>query len=176
MKNGITGADYFHDVDWSKTRAYAVGLGGIFIHKKGRESRGIVQPDEVQAIKDEIISKLSGLKDPKSGTVAVRAVYDTSKIYKGLYTHAAPDLIVGFEEGYRVSWESVTGKLHNDILYDNTKAWSGDHTMDPEIVPGIFFCNRKIEEKDPGLIDMAPTVFALFDIKIPAYMEGKRLL
>jgi hypothetical protein len=35
---------FFQDVDWSKTRAYAMGLGNIYVNLKGREGQGIVNP------------------------------------------------------------------------------------------------------------------------------------
>ncbi|MCP5462029.1 MAG: alkaline phosphatase family protein [bacterium] len=176
LKNGITGADYFQDVDWSKTYAYAVGLGGIFLNRKSRETQGIVDDAEAASVKAKIIEKLAGLKDPETGETAILNVYDSNDIYRGLYTSAAPDLIVGYNDGYRISWESVTGKLSERIFEDNLKAWSGDHTLDPKIAPGIFYCNRKTNAVEPHIIDIAPTVLSLFNVKIPRYMEGKALL
>ncbi|MDH5744709.1 MAG: alkaline phosphatase family protein, partial [Candidatus Aminicenantes bacterium] len=36
--------EWFKDVDWEKTKAYGLGLGGIYINLKGREAKGIVSP------------------------------------------------------------------------------------------------------------------------------------
>ncbi|MDZ4786411.1 MAG: alkaline phosphatase family protein [bacterium] len=175
-EGGPTGADYFKDVDWSRTKAFAVGLSGLYINKKGRESYGIVEEAEAQKLKAEIISKLTGIKDPQDGSVAIRNVYDTAKEYRGLYTSEAPDLIIGYNPGYRVSWDSITGGIEKDVFSDNLKAWSGDHHIDPELVPGILFTNRKLKTKNPHIVDIAPTILDVFDIKIPVYMEGKVLL
>ena len=35
------GRDYFQDVDWEKTRAFTIGLTGIFINRVGREAKGL---------------------------------------------------------------------------------------------------------------------------------------
>src|SRR5262249_20715759 len=58
------------------------------------------------------------------------------------------------------------------VFSDNTKSWSGDHCMDPRIVPGIFFCNRKINTEAHNILDLAPTVLDLFGIEAPPYMQG----
>jgi bisphosphoglycerate-independent phosphoglycerate mutase (AlkP superfamily) len=61
------------------------------------------------------------------------------------------------------------------VFQDNLKAWSGDHCIDPRLVPGVLFCSRPIDEADPALIDIAPTALRLFGIEPPAYMEGTPL-
>ncbi len=98
------------------------------------------------------------------------------EIPPGPYKENCPDFIVGYNEGYRVSWDSVTGKVNSTIFEDNTKAWSGDHCIDPRIVPGIFLCNHKINKKNPAIIDVAPTVLELFGVKVPSHMDGSSLI
>ena len=85
------------------------------------------------------------------------------------------NLIVGYADGYRASWDAAVGKVTANVFEDNRKAWSGDHCVDPHLVPGVLFSNRKIALADPGLEDMAPTALELFGIKPPPYMEGKSL-
>lgn len=170
------GRDYFRDVDWSKTKAFAVGLSGLYINKQGRERFGIVDEREYLQLKQLIATKLEELRDPLDQEVCIRKVYDTAKIYKGLYTEEAPDMIVGYAPGYRVSWDSVTGGIESEIFSDNMKAWSGDHHIDPKEVPGIFFCNRKIKRENPHITDLAPSVLDLFSVPIPRYMEGSALI
>ncbi|HXK62368.1 MAG TPA: alkaline phosphatase family protein, partial [Acidobacteriota bacterium] len=59
-----TGREWFKDVDWERTRAYSMGLAGIFINRKGREARGIVNPGgELSALKAELVRALTGLRD-----------------------------------------------------------------------------------------------------------------
>ena len=80
---------------------------------------------------------------------------------------------MGYAAGYRTSWEAAVGKAGKGVFEDNNKAWSGDHCVDPLLVPGVLFSNRKVEAEDPGIEDMAPTALALFGIDAPAWMEGK---
>ena len=167
------GLDYLQEVDWSRTKAFALGLSGIYINKKGRERFGILSDDEAEKVKAEIVSQLTGLKDPADGSIAIKKVYDTRKAYKGLYTTEAPDLIVGYNPGYRVSWDSITGTVEAELFSDNVKAWSGDHHIDPNEVPGIFLVNRPLTTDAPHIIDIAPTTLDLFGIKPPSYMEGR---
>jgi len=168
-------SDWFGDVDWSRTRAFGLGLGGIFLNVAGREARGIVPPTDVPALKAELIEKLTGLKDPARGEVAIDEVYDLAETYSGPYLINAPDLVIGYTPGYRVSWESVTGKVIEGAFHDNTKRWSGDHCIAAKFVPGIFFCNRPVTCDDPSLVDMAPTIMELFGVEPPGYVEGKTL-
>jgi len=162
-------------VDWSRTRAYALGLAGIFLNRSGREKSGIVTGKEAAGLAAEISQKLGGLKDPASDEAAVNQVFPASEVMRGPYLTEAPDLIVGYKPGYRVSWTSVTGNMNEDLFTDNTRAWSGDHCMDPRTVPGIFFCNRPVENETISILDIAPTLLDLFSVKAPSYMDGVRL-
>ena len=167
---------YFSGVDWTRTRAYTLGLSGLYLNVRGRESQGIVAPGaEAEALKRELIAKLSGLPDDPLGATAIRQIYATSALYKGPYLDAAPDLIVGYNDGYRTSWDAAVGKVSAHIIEDNPKAWSGDHCVDPLLVPGVLFCNRRIDAADPGIEDLAPTALDLFGIDPPAWMDGKPL-
>ena len=172
-----TGAQWYQDVDWSRTRAYAVGLGGIYLNVKGREGKGVVEPGEEQArLKQEIMERLRGLRDEERDAPAIAEVYDTQVIYKGPYVREAPDLFVGFHVGYRVSWDCATGVISEEIIKDNVKSWSGDHCMNPPDVPGIFFCNRGIDVERIHIMDIGPTVLDLFGAPVPEYCDGKSVM
>ena len=177
LKEGADGtSEWLRDVDWSRTRAYALGLTGLFLNVQGREAEGIVPPGpEAEALKRELIEKLSGLRDPVTGDVAIREVFDTAALYSGPYVGNGPDMLIGYNVGYRISWDGATGVAAGPIFSDNVKAWSGDHGIDPRLVPGVFFCDRAIDREDPALIDIAPTALWLFGLEPPAYMDGKVL-
>jgi len=177
LKNGNESREWFKDVDWEKTKAYGLGLGGMYINLKGREAKGIVNPGkEAEDLKKEIIEKLKSLKDEKTDGTTITEVFDSSKIFSGPYLTNSPDLFIGYNAGYRASWDGVTGKVNDIVIEDNTKSWSGDHCIDPRLVPGVFFCNRKIDSENPQIIDIAPTILKLFGVEIPPYMEGKALI
>jgi len=169
--------EWFKDVDWGKTRVYALGLGGIYINQKGREAQGTVGPgEETQALKKELMDRLTNLKDAEKDSVAINRLFDRDQLPPGPYKENCPDLVVGYNEGYRVSWDSVTGKVNETVFEDNIKAWSGDHCIDPGIVPGVFFCTRKVSTKNPSITDIAPTVLSLFGVDIPSHMDGRALI
>jgi predicted AlkP superfamily phosphohydrolase/phosphomutase len=177
LKDGADGsAEWLRDVDWSGTKAYALGLAGLFLNVKDREGEGIVEAgEEAQELKKELISRLNGLRDDEKDAIGIREVFDTPGLYQGPYVRDAPDLLLGYDHGYRASWDCATGVVSGPIFEDNTKAWSGDHTVDPRLVPGVLFCNHAIDADDPGLIDMAPTVLRLFGTTPPPHMDGKPL-
>ena len=163
-------------VDWTQTRAFAVGLAGIFLNLKDRYDQGIVAPGgEADRLRREIAGRLEALADPATGESAVKRVYIAGSFYRGPYKDNAPDLIVGYRRGYRVSWEAAIGKTTRSVFQPNIKAWSGDHCVDPSLVPGILFCNHPIADENPRLIDIAPTVLSLFGVGVPDYMDGKAL-
>jgi predicted AlkP superfamily phosphohydrolase/phosphomutase len=168
---------YLAGVDWSKTRAFALGLTGIFLNIKDKYSQGIVAAgEEADKLREEIAQGLRTLVDPKTGIRAVKRAYQAPKVYRGPYKDNAPDVIVGYERGYRVSWEAAIGKTTTEVFHDNTKAWSGDHCVDPSVVPGILFCNRPIESENCRLLDIGPTVLDLFGVPVPEHMDGKPLV
>lgn len=171
-----TNGEWLKDVDWSRTRAYALGLNGIYLNRKGREREGIVVKSEAEELKKELIAKLTDLPDEEEGgKKAVTTLYDADKIYTGPYKNNAPDLIAGFYPGWRHSWESVMGQVTEKIFIDNEKAWSADHCIDPRFVPGVFFSSRKVEGEEFSITDLAPTALSLFGIKPPEYMDGKTI-
>jgi predicted AlkP superfamily phosphohydrolase/phosphomutase len=174
LDGGDESGEYFEGIDWSQTRAYTFGLGGVYLNLRGREQQGIV--DDAAGLKKELISKLAALPDDETGAVAILEAYESSKLYKGPYLGGAPDLIIGYAAGYRASWDAAVGKVTAHVFEDNDKAWSGDHCVDPSLVPGVLFSNLKITAEDPGLEDMAPTALRLFGIDPPAWMEGKTVV
>jgi predicted AlkP superfamily phosphohydrolase/phosphomutase len=177
VKQGEGHKQYLAGIDWSKTRAYAIGLSGIFINEKGRESRGIVSSGpEREGLVNELVEKLTGLRDPENGASGIRRVMTREKVYHGPYVKQAPDLIIGYEEGYRVSWDAAVGRVTDKVFHDNTKAWSGDHCIDPEVVPGVFFSSRKFNAAGANIIDVAPTVLELFGVDRPRFLDGKSLV
>ncbi len=178
LKDGADPSEpWLQSVDWSKTKAYAVGLVGIFLNIEGREAQGIVAAgDEADALKAELKSKIDGLVDEEKGDVAINEIFDTDKLYRGPYKGNAPDLLVGYNHGYRISWDCASGVVAGAIFEDNVKAWSGDHIVDPRLVPGIFLANHDIQKDDPAIIDLAPTALTLFGLRPPAHMEGTAIV
>ncbi|MEW6443416.1 MAG: alkaline phosphatase family protein [bacterium] len=168
--------EWFKGVDWSRTRAFALGLCGVYLNLRGRERSGTVQPGaEARRLRREIACRLKDLQDPRNGARPIHGVFEAVSSYRGPYRDEAPDLLVTFREGYRVSWESATGQVSDAVFADNTRCWSGDHCLRPDLIPGVFFSNRKLLSPRPRLLDLAPTLLAAFGIEPPAYMDGRAM-
>jgi predicted AlkP superfamily phosphohydrolase/phosphomutase len=167
-------SEWFAAVDWERTRAYAMGLNGLYINQIGRERSGIVAPGEAtRSLKQELREKLKGLKDPETRRTAISGVFDSEATFSGPYRENAPDLVIGYAQGFRAGWDSVTGRVTETVFENNCKAWSGDHCIDPRLVPGVLFSNRKLGCDHPTIIDVAPSVLDWFGLPVPPYMDGR---
>jgi predicted AlkP superfamily phosphohydrolase/phosphomutase len=171
------GGTFWENVDWSRTRAYAMGIGQIYFNLRGRESQGIVSPGaEASALADELVRQLVTMRDPDDGTAIIRAVYKRDDIYTGPFLHNAAELQVGMNEGYRVSWQTTLGGSPPGIVYKNDRKWSADHGgYDFAITSGILVTSRPINTPTPRIIDIAPTVLRYFGLSVPTDIDGKPL-
>ena len=146
------------NVDWTNTRAYAMGFNALYLNLKGREMGGIVGAEK-EGLLTELERRLLDISDPKTGEKIISRVYRTSRVYSGPYAGQAPDLIIGYQRGYRASWETALGKFpRGELIRDNLEKWSGDHLIDAALVPGVILSNRKLANPDPALTDLAPAI------------------
>jgi predicted AlkP superfamily phosphohydrolase/phosphomutase len=166
----------FENTDWSRTKAYGTGLNGLYINQRGREREGIVNPgaDSDNLIR-ELAQKLEQVVDPKTGERAILRAFVAKDVYRGPQIEHAPDIILGFNWGYRISNASPLGRFPKDVLEDNTKKWSGDHMGAPEVIPGILAANRKIRAESPALYDLTATILNIFGIEKPKEMIGESI-
>jgi predicted AlkP superfamily phosphohydrolase/phosphomutase len=180
LKSGVEvgeeAGDFFKHVDWSRTKAYALGLGSIYLNLQGRESQGIVSAGDAASVARAIAGGLTGLRDEARGCEAVRKVVTRDEVYSGAYAAESPDLIACFNAGYRVSWATALGGLPRGHVEDNVKRWGGDHIIDPALVPGVLFMNRPFDGSRPSLLDLAPTILAALGAPKGSAMEGASLL
>jgi predicted AlkP superfamily phosphohydrolase/phosphomutase len=147
------------------------------LNLRGREEQGIVPAEEGETLKIALASGLTGLPDAERGnTQAIHHVQPREKIYHGPYMEEAPDLIVDFAPGYRISWSSSMGGVAECVFEDNVKKWSGDHIIDPVHVPGVLFMNRPFCAEGARLLDLAPTILAALGVPKGPAMEGESLL
>jgi predicted AlkP superfamily phosphohydrolase/phosphomutase len=169
------GGQFWEHVDWSKTRAYAMGLGQVYFNLRGRESQGIVGTGaEYQALTRDLAARLLGMTDPETGERIVSAVYPRDEVYTGPYLQNASDLQVGFKDGYRVSWQTALGGAPPEIVYPNRKKWSADHgSFDRADTAGTLVSSRPLGQARYDIIDLAPTVLKHFGVAIPPDIDGK---
>jgi len=161
------------NVDWTKTRAYALGFNALYLNLVNRENSGIVEPEEKEMLLQEIAKGLLALRDPKNGNQVIHRIYRAEEIYSGEELKNAPDLVIGYNRGYRASNETIIGGLPKEWIEDNLDRWSGDHCMAAELVPGVILANKKLNTLSPKLYDLAPTILAEFGISKPDVIVGK---
>jgi predicted AlkP superfamily phosphohydrolase/phosphomutase len=168
---------FFPNVDWSRTRAYALGLGQIYLNLKGRENSGILERGpETDRLMADIREKLLAVRDPDTGQPVISNVSFGRDIFHGARTEEAADLQVDFRSGYRTSWQTSLGAIPSGIVVANMKKWSGDHcASDPADTQGIFFSNRSFDAAEPSIYDVAPTVLQILGVPPPSPLDGKPL-
>ncbi|AMV38787.1 alkaline phosphatase family protein [Planctomyces sp. SH-PL62] len=172
---GHEAGEFLQGIDWEKTRAYAMGLSGVFLNLQGREGRGIVAAEDAEPLRRAIAEKLTGVRDDERGRTAVRSARPRDRVYSGPHVDEAPDVIVDYAPGHRVSWSSSMGGVAGSLHEDNVKKWSGDHCIDPAATPGVLLMNRTFRREGPSLVDLAPTILDAFGVEKGPLMEGSSL-
>jgi len=168
------GGTFWENVDWTHTKAYAMGLGQIYVNLQGREGHGIVTPADSDAVQNALVGRLLTMTDPKTKARMIDAVYKRDDIYKGPFLQNASELQVGLAEGYRVSWQSTLGGSPPGIVYPNMKKWSGDHgSYDYKQTSGTLISSRPLAGDHADIMDIAPTVLKYFGVPIPSDIDGK---
>ncbi len=167
----------FANTDWNGTYAYGLGINGLYLNVRGREKAGVVgRGRQSDALLDEIARGLEDVSDPATGERVIARAYRKEEVYRGEAAEDAPDIIVGFNRGYRASWGTILGTYEADVIADNDDKWSGDHCMDVAGLSGVLLSNRKITADAPALVDMAPTILARYGVEAPPGTEGRNVL
>ncbi len=162
--------EMFAHVDWSRTKAYALGLNALYVNEAGREKNGIVLPGaQRDAVVSELAERLRRFRDPEIGQAVIK---DVSRIDNAA-SRFAPDLIVGYARGYRASWETALGAVPRYVLADNTDTWVGDHCIAAVEVPGVLMGSRKPRISNPRLKDLTVSILNEFGVSADAAMSGR---
>ncbi|MDD5339711.1 MAG: alkaline phosphatase family protein [Candidatus ainarchaeum sp.] len=169
---------FWNDVLLNETQAYSMGLGNIYINLKGREAQGAVGVERYDAVRDRIIRQLKELRDPETGEKVIADAQKREDLYSGPYMDNAADIVVSFNPGYRVSWQTSLGGVPPHVIEPNLKKWSGDHcTVDPKQTEGVFFVNRVMGlDGEPSLQDVNPTLRSLLGLPANESLDGMSML
>ena len=166
----------FLNVDWERTTAYAVGLQGLYVNLQGREGRGVVPQSEYEQVLDRLETDLLAMRDERTGNSPVRLVFRPREEWQGTDLKNAPDIVVGYDWGYRTSWDSPLGQFPRDVFVDNDETWSGDHSIDYRLVPGVLLSNRRITVDNPALYDLTVALLDEFGVAPLPEMIGEDAL
>ncbi len=174
MEDLMGNGRFWDNVDWSHTKAYALGFGGIYLNLQEREKNGIVSPEEVEWVQSEIIKKLEAFTDEETGERPVFKVYKREEIYSDFDERTVPDLRLATNKGYEVSLQTSLGGIPPKVLVAKSRKGSGGNdSLDPSQVPGFLLINKKVELKKPHLLDIFPTLCNFFGIHPPSDLRGK---
>jgi len=168
--------DFFRAVDWDRTAAYALGLGGIYLNVAGREANGIVSPSESEALAERLCAQLASTPDAGRGTTAILGAHTRAALYRGAFVDESPDVVVDFNAGYRVSWGTALGGFGDVLIEDNVRRWGGDHIVSSGLVPGVLFSSHPLAGASAAMVDLAPTILEALGASAPPAMEGTSLL
>jgi len=151
------------DADWSKSRAYALGTGQIYLNLRGREGQGVVPFGEARdALVVELRDGLLALRDGDEKPLS--AVLDGASIYSGAATAGAPDLLLSFAPGYQASWATRLGGAPHPLFEDNLRKWSGDHaSSSASATEGVLFTNRGRPPPGVSIDNLATSITQVFD-------------
>jgi predicted AlkP superfamily phosphohydrolase/phosphomutase len=181
----------FAAIDWRATKAYSEETSfypGIWINLKGREPDGTVEAGaEYEALRDALIEKLRGWRDPETGAPVVKQVWRREEVYRGPHLTGAVDLVIDWalDRGYAyLSRPSYTSKDKQPIRrLDLTESGiskymmsrSGSHRdqgiliiKGSSVAPGTTLRGAEI-------IDMAPTILSLAGVPVPSGLDGRVL-
>jgi predicted AlkP superfamily phosphohydrolase/phosphomutase len=167
--------EWLQGIDWSATRAFAIGLNSLYLNVRGREKHGIVSPKQRAALAQKLAEELGMWTDETNGQKVVTQVTLREQAYHGSFVEAAPDIIVGYAPGYRASWDTTTGKVPLPLIEVNVDEWDGDHCIDSRAVPGVLLSNRPLRARSGGLADLTVSVLGYFGVAPAAGMNGKPL-
>lgn len=169
--------DGLRGVDWSRTRAYALGLGQVYLNLRGREPQGIVAPGaEADALLTTIADGLGSLVDPADGGPVVASVDRGRAVFAGPFEDRAPDLLVSFVPGARMAFVDGTGGAATTVVAPNPGRWSGDHGAGrARDVPGVLVSSEPLRAGSASLLDVAPTVLDWLEVPIPEQLPGRSL-
>lgn len=174
---------FFVNVDWSQTKAYYLGLGGIYVNLKGREAHGIVNPGpEYDALVAEIKSKLEAYVDEETGDHPVAHVFTRDEAYGTYDPLLIPDMIPANSRNYRVGWQDSLGGIAPSVVEPNNRVWSADHcSVYPPLVPGILFANHRLATANgsshgtPYMGDVPATILDLYKVPPAEKLDGRSL-
>jgi predicted AlkP superfamily phosphohydrolase/phosphomutase len=177
LKDGKqTGRVGLDDVDWQRSRAYGIGFNGLYVNLAGREAHGSVRREDAGALLAEIGAALEAERDPVGGERVVLRAYPAAEVFHGARVAEAPDLVVGYNRGYAGSDPSTLGEITEAVLEDNTSRWSGNHLIDPRLVPGVLLANAPLAVGEHDLTDVTVSILDHYGLPPAQGMVGQSFL
>jgi predicted AlkP superfamily phosphohydrolase/phosphomutase len=195
LKSNLHYSMAYGNMDWSRTKAYAVGtMGNVYLNVRGREPQGCVESGDYETVRDEVIAAMRELRDPETQKSIFDFVYRREEIYHGDALDEAPDVIGLIDGPYHIAavdWRdntktakerenrerntrAIVEKVGRQLLFVSDT--SGQHRMDGILIAnGAHILRNAQAPQSPNLIDLAPTILQLLGEAIPEDMDGRVL-
>lgn len=161
-------------IDWKKTKAFACGdcyTGSIYINKKEREPRGIIDRQGYKILIKQISEELNQLKGPNGEELKINIFYPW-EIYTGKYAKNAPDIIYMINDMQFTTNFSLRSRNKN--LFGSSRK-EGDHRPKGMIIAnGPHFKENRIHDMI-NIMDIGPTIMHIFGLEIPSDFDGRVL-
>ena len=164
----------FNDVDWERTQAFSVGnFGQVYLNVKGQRPQGAVDPDDYEAVRDQIIARAKELHDTEDGSQVVPVVYRREEVFHGISEARLPDLVLHTDRAKYVSFGHAD--FGSNRIIEPSTGQTGHHHMEgvvglrgPGVRPGARL-------ESASLLDPAPTILHYLGLPVPEYMDGRVL-
>lgn len=151
------------EIDWEHTKAVASRTCHIYINLKGRNSHGIVEPEDKYDLEEEIISALYNYRDEYGRRIVSMAIRNKEARLLGLSGEKCGDIIYFLVEG--------PNKGHCDTF--STAYGYFDTSLSPVFMAaGAGLKENFLTDRVIRQVDVAPTIAALLGTRMPAQCEG----
>lgn len=172
----LANAGFLQGIDWSKTKAYSVGLSSLYLNMKGRETGGIVDAAAAEALMTELKAKLGEVKDPETGDRIFSDLY-TRQVYSGEAMADAPDISLGYAAYYQNGRQTSRGGVGGPLVEPIMDKWSGEHAAsDYKNCAGVLFSNKALAKDTPHIKDLGATALSLLGVDVPSDYEGENIV
>jgi predicted AlkP superfamily phosphohydrolase/phosphomutase len=178
----VASISYFSQIDWAKTKAYSEEIRtNVWINLKGREPCGVVEPDEYEPLRDDLIKKIYSIRDPETGRQVFSRVYKKEELYSGKFLETSPDLVLlQDQEQYELTpRSSLHAKTRSPIKIPleeeckkDTKPSGGHRLNGILVVQGKEF-RKGCRIDKANIMDLAPTILYLMGLPIESDMDGQ---
>jgi predicted AlkP superfamily phosphohydrolase/phosphomutase len=147
--------------------AAEANFGGLRLNVKGREPKGFVEPDEVEATLAALERALRDWRAPGREAPVVTRVHRMAQLYPGPFAARLPDLV--YELDPEISARSEPARLP---FLEHERIYPDHHLEGIWITAGPSFAHLA-ERGQVSIFDLAPTVLALLDLPVYSEMSGR---
>ncbi|MFQ6088997.1 MAG: alkaline phosphatase family protein [Candidatus Methanofastidiosia archaeon] len=141
---------------------------GLRINLKDREPFGLIEPEDYENFRENLIRKLKKIRDPETSERIFDKVFKREELYHGKYFEYAPDIVFLLKDGYL-----YTTKEDRELVLKDLEYTIGNHQIN-----GIFIAYGKDIRKiqlEPKIIDVMPTILHIMGVPIPDDVDGRVL-